>query len=69
MKQFYTPYERITKDNRPPISHKNMPVDRPDDLASARFKTKFWTKMIEVSKVDRVVSTYVLDNNIYYEAV
>ncbi len=72
MKQFYTPYERITKDNRPPITHKNMPVDRPDqkdDLQSARFESRFWTKMIEVRKVERVVSTYVLDNNIYYEAI
>jgi hypothetical protein len=72
MKQFYTPYERITKDNRPPITHKNMPVDRPDkkeDLQSARFESRFWTKMIEVSKVERVVSTYILDDNIYYEAV
>ena len=69
MKQFYTPYERITKDNRPAITHKNMPVDRPIDIASARFNTRFWTKMIEVRKVERVVRTYILDNNIYYEAV
>ena len=69
MKQFYTPYERITKDNRPAITHKNMPVDRPDDLASARFNVRFLTKLQEVSKVERVVITYVLDNNIYYEAV
>jgi hypothetical protein len=69
MKQFFTPYERITKDNRPPISHKNMPVVRPIDIASARFNTRFWTKMIEVSKVERVVSTYILDDNIQYEAV
>jgi hypothetical protein len=69
MKQFYTPYERITKDNRPPISHKNMPVDRTNDLASSQFNIRFLTKFIEASKVERVVSTYVLDNNIYYEAV
>jgi hypothetical protein len=69
MQQFYTPYERTTKDNRPPISHKDMPVVRPDDLASARFNTRFWDKMIEVSKVERVVSTYILDDNIHYEAV
>ena len=69
MKQFYTPYERITKNNRPPISHKNMPVDRPNDLASARFNTRFLTKLRDARKVERVVSTYVLDNNIYYEAV
>ena len=69
MKQFYTPHERITKDNRPPITHKNMPVDRPDDLASSDFKINFLDNMAEVSKVERVVSTYILDNNIYYEAV
>jgi hypothetical protein len=46
-----------------------MPVVRPDDLASARFNCRFWEKMIEVSKVKRVVSRYVLDNNIYWEAV
>jgi hypothetical protein len=69
MKQFHTPYERITKDNRPPISHKNMPVVRPNDRASSQFNIRFLTKFIEVSKVERVVSTYVLDNNIYYEAV
>jgi hypothetical protein len=72
MKKFYTPYERITKDNRPPITHKNMPVVRPDqktDLQSARFARRFWTKMIEVRKVERVVRTYILDDNIYYEAV
>jgi hypothetical protein len=69
MKQFYTPYERITKDNRQPISHKNMPVDRPNNLSSAQFNVRFLTAMRDVSKVERVVSTYVLDNNIYYEAV
>jgi hypothetical protein len=69
MKQFYTPYERTTKDNRPPITHKSMPVDRPNNLSSAQFNVRFLTKMQEVRKVERVVSTYVLDNNIYYEAV
>jgi hypothetical protein len=69
MKQFYTPYERITKDNRPPITHKNMPVDRTNDRASSQFNIRFLTKFIEVSKVERVVSTYVLDDNIHYEAV
>ncbi len=57
MKQFFTPHERITKDNRPLISHKNLPVDRPDDRASTRFKIRFWDKMIEVTKVKRLVST------------
>jgi hypothetical protein len=61
MTEFYTPYERT--------NHKNMPVVRPDDLASARFNCRFWEKMIEVSKEERVVIRYVLDNNIYYEAV
>jgi hypothetical protein len=69
MKQFYTPYERITKDNRPPITHKNMLVVRPNNLSSAQFNVRFLTAMRDVSKVERVVSTYVLDNNIYYEAV
>jgi hypothetical protein len=61
MNEFYTPYERT--------NHKNMPAVRLNDLASARFKTRFWEKMIEVSKEERVFSTYVLDNNIYYEAL
>jgi hypothetical protein len=69
MKQFYTPYERITKDNRPPITHKNIPVDRPNNLSSAQFNVRFLTKLRDARKVERVVSTYVLDNNIYYEAV
>jgi hypothetical protein len=69
MKQFYTPYERITKDNRPPISHKNMPVDRPNNLSSTQFNVRFLTAMRDVSKVERVVSTYILDDNIHYEAV
>jgi hypothetical protein len=46
-----------------------MPVVRPDDLASARFNVRFLTKLQEVSKVERVVSTYILDDNIHYEAV
>ena len=69
MKQFYTPYERIRKDNRPPITHKNMPVDRPNNLSSEQFNVRFLTKMRDARKVERVVSTYVLDNNIYYEGV
>jgi hypothetical protein len=65
MKQFYTYYQRT--------NHINVPADRKEgeekDLKRTNFDIAFWDKMIEVSKVERVVSTYILDDNIYYEAV
>ncbi|MFT5451718.1 MAG: hypothetical protein ACI9N9_001204 [Enterobacterales bacterium] len=61
MKQFYTYYQRT--------NHKNIPVDQTYDLNRSYFNQDFQERMIEVSKVERVVSTYILDDNIHYEAV
>jgi hypothetical protein len=61
MKQFYTYYQRT--------NHINVPVVQKLDLNRAYFNMRFWDKIIEVSKVERVVSTYILDDNIHYEAV